>query len=58
MKHRSFDAPYLNDDRRIDGARYALAMSEENMEVVRDWWDGFNEHGMPSLQLCDEQIEI
>ncbi len=33
-------------------------MSEENFEVVRRWWESFNEHGMPSLDLCDEQIEI
>jgi ketosteroid isomerase-like protein len=33
-------------------------MSQENVEVVRRWWEGFNEHGMPSLDLCDEQIEI
>jgi ketosteroid isomerase-like protein len=33
-------------------------MSQENVEVVRRWWEGFNEHGMPPLDLCDEQIEI
>jgi ketosteroid isomerase-like protein len=33
-------------------------MSEENLEVVRRWWASFNEHGVPSLDLCDEQIEI
>ncbi len=33
-------------------------MSEENLDVVRRWWAGFNEGGMPSLDLCDEQIEI
>ena len=35
-----------------------LAMSEENVEVVRRWWAGFNEVGMPPLALCDEEIEI
>lgn len=34
------------------------AMSGENLEVVRRWWEGFNQDGMPSLDLCDEQIEI
>jgi ketosteroid isomerase-like protein len=33
-------------------------MSEENVEVVRRWWEGFNEDGMPPFALCDEQIEI
>ncbi|MGH2982207.1 MAG: nuclear transport factor 2 family protein [Solirubrobacterales bacterium] len=33
-------------------------MSEESLEVVRRWWASFNEHGMPALDLCDEQIEI
>jgi ketosteroid isomerase-like protein len=33
-------------------------MSEENVEVVRRWWAGFNEDGMPPLPLCDEEIEI
>ena len=33
-------------------------MSEENVEVVRRWWKGFNDDGMPPLSLCDEQIEI
>ncbi len=33
-------------------------MSEENVEIVRRWWDGFNETGMPPLSLCDERIEI
>ena len=33
-------------------------MSRENVEVVRRWWDGFNDVGMPPLSLCDEQIEI
>ena len=33
-------------------------MSQENVDVVRRWWAGFNEDGMPSLDLCDEQIEI
>jgi ketosteroid isomerase-like protein len=33
-------------------------MSEENVEVVRRWWAGFNEDGMPPLALCDEEIEI
>jgi ketosteroid isomerase-like protein len=33
-------------------------MSEENVEIVRLWWTGFNEHRIPPLDLCDEQIEI
>jgi ketosteroid isomerase-like protein len=33
-------------------------MAPENPEVVRLWWAGFNEHGMPPLDLCDERIEI
>jgi ketosteroid isomerase-like protein len=33
-------------------------MSKENLEVVRRWWAGFNEDGMPSLDLCDERVEI
>jgi hypothetical protein len=33
-------------------------MSQEHVEVVRRWWDGFNDDGMPPLSLCDEQIEI
>jgi ketosteroid isomerase-like protein len=32
-------------------------MSQENVEIVRRWWDGFNT-GMPPLNLCDERIEI
>jgi hypothetical protein len=33
-------------------------MSEENVEIVRRWWEGFNEDGMPPLSLCDDKIEI
>ena len=33
-------------------------MSQENQEIVRRWWKGFNEDGMPPLALCDEEIEI
>jgi ketosteroid isomerase-like protein len=33
-------------------------VSEENVEVVRRWWEGFNEDGMPPLPLCDDMIEI
>ncbi len=33
-------------------------MSEENAEIVRQWWGGFNATGMPPLSLCDERIEI
>ena len=33
-------------------------MSEENVEIMRRWWRGFNEDGMPPLALCDEAIEI
>ncbi|HEX6116634.1 MAG TPA: nuclear transport factor 2 family protein [Solirubrobacterales bacterium] len=33
-------------------------MSEENVELVRRWWEVFNEDGMPPLALCDEEVEI
>jgi ketosteroid isomerase-like protein len=33
-------------------------MAEESTEIVRRWWKGFNEDGMPPLALCDEEIEI
>ena len=33
-------------------------MSSESVEVVKRWWQGFNENGMPALALCDEEIEI
>jgi ketosteroid isomerase-like protein len=33
-------------------------MSEENVELVTRWWAGFNKHGLPPFDLCDEQIEI
>jgi ketosteroid isomerase-like protein len=33
-------------------------MAEENVEIVRRWWEEFNETGMPPLALCDEEIEI
>ena len=33
-------------------------MSQENVEIVRRWWEGFNEEGMPPLALCDEEVEI
>ena len=33
-------------------------MSQENVEIVRRWWDGFNNTGMPPLSLCDERTEI
>jgi ketosteroid isomerase-like protein len=33
-------------------------MAQENIEVVRRWWEGFNEDGMPPLSLCDDKIEI
>jgi ketosteroid isomerase-like protein len=33
-------------------------MSQENMEIVRRWWEGFNETGMPPLSLCDDEIEL
>jgi ketosteroid isomerase-like protein len=33
-------------------------MSQETVEIVRRWWEGFNEDGMPPLALCDEEIEI
>ena len=35
-------------------------MSEENVEVVRRWWEGFNEDGMPPLSssCVHDAIEI
>ena len=33
-------------------------MSQENVEIVRRWWAGFNEDELPPLELCDTQIEI
>ena len=33
-------------------------MSQENVEIVRRWWKGFNEDGMPPFSLCDDAIEI
>ena len=33
-------------------------MSQENVEIVRRWWRGFNDDGLPPLSLCDEAIEI
>jgi ketosteroid isomerase-like protein len=33
-------------------------MSQENVEIVRRWWDDLNNTGMPPLSLCDERIEI
>ena len=33
-------------------------MSQEDVENVRRWWAGFNEDGLPPLELCDEQVEI
>ena len=33
-------------------------MSTENAEIVHRWWAGFNEDGLPPLELCDEQVEI
>ena len=33
-------------------------MSPDNVEIVRRWWAGFNDHGLPPLELCDPQIEI
>ena len=33
-------------------------MSQENVEVVRRWWEGFNADGMPPLTLCDAEIQI
>jgi ketosteroid isomerase-like protein len=35
-----------------------LAVSQENLDVVRRWWQGFNEDGMPPLSLCDDKIEL
>lgn len=35
-----------------------IAMSRDNLEVVRRWWEGFHKQGLPPLDLCDEQIEI
>jgi ketosteroid isomerase-like protein len=33
-------------------------VSEENLELVRRWWKGFHEDGMPPLDLCDAKVEI
>ena len=33
-------------------------MSRETVEVVGLWFAGFNEEGMPTLDVCDESIEI
>ena len=33
-------------------------MSEENVEILRRWWEALNKHGTPPLELCDERIEI
>jgi hypothetical protein len=33
-------------------------MAQENVDVVRGWWAGVNDGGMPPLDLSDEQIEI
>lgn len=33
-------------------------MPQDNAEVVRRWWAGMNEDGLPPLELCHEQIEI
>jgi ketosteroid isomerase-like protein len=33
-------------------------MATDNAELVRLWWAGLNEHGLPPLELCDERIEI
>jgi len=33
-------------------------MSQENVDIVRRWWAGFNEEGLPPFDLCDERIEI
>ncbi len=33
-------------------------MAEERIEVLRRFWDGFNEDGMPPTEVCDERIEI
>ena len=31
-------------------------MSQENVEVARRWWAGFNADGVVPLDLCDEEI--
>jgi hypothetical protein len=33
-------------------------MSQENVEIVRRWWEGFNEDGFPPPELCDPQLEV
>ena len=33
-------------------------MPRENEDVVRLWFEGFNENGMPALEVCDERLEI
>jgi ketosteroid isomerase-like protein len=30
----------------------------QNTEFVRSWWEEFNSNGLPSLELCDERVEI
>jgi len=32
--------------------------SQENAEIVRRWWAGFNEGRLPPLELCDAEVEI
>ena len=32
--------------------------TRDNVDVVRRWWAGFNEDGIPPFALCDEEIEI
>ncbi len=33
-------------------------MSQDNEEVIRLWWAGFNEHGVAPIDLCAERIEL
>ncbi len=33
-------------------------MSQDKVEIVRRWWTGFNQDGLPPLELCDEQVEV
>jgi ketosteroid isomerase-like protein len=30
----------------------------DNLEIVRRWWEGFHEDGMPPVELCHPEIEI
>ena len=44
--------------RRWPSGRRRQLLADENVEVVRRWWAGFNEVELPPLELCDPQVEI